>query len=141
MSKHRFRARIRPGGLIVIPRPILLALGLEPGTASQVTIEIRGNRLVVGKKPSPLDVRLMKFKARLADRGRVTKLFGGHPITDWLSTGLDNLDREALATSLQTDRTTYGVHPTESGKLIRVNPDGTRDVGRWVDDEFKLFNT
>ena len=141
MSKHRFRARIRPGGWIVIPRPILLALGLEPGTVSQqVSIELRGDRLFVEKRPSPLDVRLMKFKARLADRGRITKLFGDHPITACLSTGLDNLDREALAKSLQANRTTYGVHPTEPGKLIRVNPDGTRDVGVWVDGEFQLLN-
>ena len=59
----RFKARIRPGGWIVIPRPLLHSLGADPG---QLTIELHGKRLVVSRRQSPAEIRRAKFKARLA---------------------------------------------------------------------------
>lgn len=70
MAKRRFSARIRPGGMIVIPRPILFALGWSLGGGMEVTFEMRGNRLFVAKKPTPGEAKLTRFKARLNERLR-----------------------------------------------------------------------
>jgi bifunctional DNA-binding transcriptional regulator/antitoxin component of YhaV-PrlF toxin-antitoxin module len=54
--------------MIVIPRPILIALGWVPGEAMEVTIELRGNRLFLAKKPAAGEAKLARFKARLTER-------------------------------------------------------------------------
>ena len=59
----RFQTRIRPGGWIVIPRPLLHSLGADPG---QLTIELHGKRLEVSRRQSPAEIRRAKFKTRLA---------------------------------------------------------------------------
>ena len=72
-SNRRYEARIRPGGIIVIPRPILIALGWVPGEAMEVTIELRGNRLFIAKKPASGEAKLARFKASLVERLRHAK--------------------------------------------------------------------
>jgi len=95
----RFSARIRPGGKIHLPRPILIALGWVPGEAMEVTIEIRGNRLFVAKKPAAGEAKLSRFKARLAERLRRLRL--GSEDADWNAAWggeeRDRLTHEALA--------------------------------------------
>lgn len=61
----RFSVRMRPGGVIVIPRPIFLALG---GNPAKISIGVKANRLVLGRCKSPAEVRLERFKTRLAER-------------------------------------------------------------------------
>jgi DNA-binding XRE family transcriptional regulator len=57
-------------------------------------------------------------------------------ITEWLTTCFEQMDRKAIANKIQSGRTTYGGHPTDPTKLVRINPDGTRDVGVWADNGF-----
>ena len=67
MRKIPFSARICPGGMIVIPPLVLRALGGDPG---KISVEVKANRLVLGKRLSPVEARLAKFKARLAEQLR-----------------------------------------------------------------------
>lgn len=64
-SPKRFRIRIRPGRLIIIPRPILRFLGTDP---NQLNIEMQGNRLVVYRRPSPVEMRLARLKSRITSQ-------------------------------------------------------------------------
>lgn len=61
----RFSVRIRPGGVIAIPRPILLALG---GNPAKILIGVKANRLVLERRKSPAEVRIESFKTKLAER-------------------------------------------------------------------------
>lgn len=63
--------RIRPGGVIVIPRPVLRALGGDP---AKISVEVKANRLVLEQRRSPVEARLEKFKAKLAERLRQAAL-------------------------------------------------------------------
>lgn len=58
-----------------------MALGWAPGEAMEVTIEMRGNRLFVAKKPAASEAKLARFKARLAERLRRLRI-GGED-ADW----------------------------------------------------------
>lgn len=66
MNKH-FSARILPGGMIFIPRPLLRALGGDP---AKIVVEVKANRLVLSQRMSPAEAKVAKFKARLAERLR-----------------------------------------------------------------------
>lgn len=61
----RFSVRIRSGGVIAIPRPILLALGAN---SAEISIGVKANRLVLERRKSPPEVRLERFKTRLDER-------------------------------------------------------------------------
>lgn len=63
----RLSVRIRPGSVVVIPRPILLALGGDP---AKISVEVKANRLVLEKRKSPAEAKLARFKAKLAERLR-----------------------------------------------------------------------
>ena len=56
--------------MIVIPRPILIALGWASGEAMTAIIEMKGNRLFIAKKPTDGEAKLAKFKARLRTGSR-----------------------------------------------------------------------
>lgn len=71
MPNQRFSVRIRPGGVIVIPRPILLALGGEP---AKISDDVEANQLVLEKRKSPAEAKLARFKAKLAERLRQAAL-------------------------------------------------------------------
>lgn len=66
-EKKSMRAvlRIRPGGLVIIRPPLLRRLGGDP---TNVTVELDGNRLYVGRRPSPQEARVARFESRLAER-------------------------------------------------------------------------
>lgn len=66
-AAKRFSMRIRPGGVIVIPCPIFLALGGDP---TKISVEVKANRLVLEQRRSPVEARLEKFKTKLAERLR-----------------------------------------------------------------------
>ncbi len=70
-TTKRFSVRIRPGGVIVIPRPIVLALGGDP---TKILVEAKANRLMLERRRSPVEARLKKFKTKLAERLRQAAL-------------------------------------------------------------------
>jgi len=57
-------------------------------------------------------------------------------LTAWLDSCLSGMDRKQEAKAIQNGRITYGAHPTDSAKLIRVNSDGSRQSGVWTDAGF-----
>jgi hypothetical protein len=85
----RLAVRIRPGGVIVIPRPILAALG---GNAAGISVEVKANRLSLEKRKSPAEVRLARFKARLADRLHKPSLVGRRRALGELAAQAQELD-------------------------------------------------
>lgn len=97
-------------------------------------------RIMEGGKPKNLELRHKINKlydlSRRIRAGYATGPVSPQEITDWLSTCFNTLNRKALANKLQARRTTYGGHPNDPTKLIRTNPDGSRDVGVWANGAF-----
>lgn len=58
-------------------------------------------------------------------------------ITSFLNECLSPTNREDIAASIQKENTVYGCHPELPHKLVRVNADGTRDVGSWSEYGFQ----
>lgn len=61
----RLSVRIRPGGLIVIPHPVLVALG---GDSTKILLEVKADRLLLEKRKSLAEAKLERFKARIKER-------------------------------------------------------------------------
>lgn len=69
--KQRYCTRIRPGGVLVIPPPLLRKLG---GDSTKLIVEQQGNRLVVSKRPTVTESRIATLKAWNAKKSRLVGL-------------------------------------------------------------------
>ena len=54
----------------------------------------------------------------------------------WLDAYIMQADRAALDALLKKGRTTFAVDPHSPERLVRTNPDGSTEVGRFVDGRF-----
>lgn len=50
---------------------------------------------------------------------------------------LSPLRRADTSADIRNGKTTFGCHPTDPRKLVRVNPDRTRDSGTWTESGFQ----
>lgn len=57
--------RIRPGGLVVRPPPLLRRIGAD---ATNLTVVAEGGQLVVARRPSCQEARVARLRLRLAAR-------------------------------------------------------------------------
>ena len=89
----------------------------------------------------PRDRQLKRIEAlkRLAAAmraGYFTKPADKASILAWLDACVMQADRAALDAVLKKGRTTFAVDPNSPGKLVRSNPDGSAEIGRFVDGRF-----
>lgn len=64
-DKKSIRAtlRIRPGGWVILPRPLLRRIGAD---ATNLSVVAEGGQLVVVRRQSPLETRVARLRRRLA---------------------------------------------------------------------------
>jgi len=58
-------------------------------------------------------------------------------ITEFLDECLAPINRKEVAACIQDGKTVYGCDPVFPQKLIRVNPDGSREIGHWTEHGFQ----
>lgn len=92
-----------------------------------------------GSLPRERQLKRIDALRRLAEEmraGYFTKPADKASILAWLDAYVMQADRAALDAVLKKGRTTFAVDPSSPGKLVRTNPDGSSEVGRFVDGRF-----